>query len=163
MTESVVVEAHVAPRDLLGVSATLMLRNPVSVMLMAAGPLLWLLGLVSGSVVVGRLGETMIWLVVLVPAFAALVASYAAYRPGAAELYAPVRWEFAEEAVEIMQAQRCARADWGEFTGWRTVAGCYLLHTSASRYVVVPGRGVGDADREALEALFTKMLGRRRR
>jgi hypothetical protein len=141
----------------------LLLRNPVSVMLMVAGPLLWLLGLVAGSAVIGRLGQTMAWLVLLIPAFAVLVGSYAAYRPGASRIYGPVRWTFDEDSIDIEQPERRARAEWREFSGWRSAAGCYLLHTDPRHYVLVPMRDVPEADRAVLESLLVSKLGPHRR
>jgi hypothetical protein len=159
----VVVDAHVTPRDLFRVSLELLLRNPVSLTLIVAGPVLWAFGSVSGSAVVTRLGSTMSWLVLLVPAFALLIASYAAYRPGASDLYAQARWTFREDSVDVDQPSRSARAEWSEFTGWRTAAGSYLLHTSPKRYVVLPMRDVAEGDRADLESLFAAALGLRRR
>lgn len=139
------------------------MRHPVTLTVLAAGPLLWLLGAFSGSAVISELGRTISWLVLLVPVFSVLAGSYAARRPGSSELYVPVRWTFAEDWIGLEQADRHARADWTEFRSWRSAAGCYLLHTSAQRYVIVPIRDVRESDRSDLEALFAAKLGARRR
>jgi hypothetical protein len=160
---AVVVQARLTAREVWRVSLDLVLRNPISLALVAGGPLLWLLGTVSTSADVTKLGETMSWLVVLIPAFALLVATFAAYRPGTGELYVPATWTFAESGIDIEQPGRHAHAEWSDFTGWKTVAGCYLLHTSVSRYVLVPAASLAPAQRTDLEALLSEKLGRRMR
>jgi hypothetical protein len=160
---TVVVEARLTAREVWRVSVDLVLRNPISLTLIVAGPLLWLLGTVSTSADVTRLGETMSWLVVLVPAFSLLVGTFAAYRPGTGDLYVPVTWTFVDAGIDVDQPGRRARAEWSEFTGWKTVAGCYLLHTSVRQYVLVPAAGLTPEQRTDLDALLSEKLGRRMR
>lgn len=160
---TVVIEAPLRPRDVLSVSTVLVLRNPVSILMMAAGPLLYLAGIAAGAEVLVRLGTTMSALVLLVPAFALLAGLYAAFRPGTAQLYEPAHWEFSDDGVDVEQAQRRARAEWTEFSGWRAVAGRRLLHTSARHYVVLPVGQLSDAQRAGLDELLLRRLGARRR
>jgi hypothetical protein len=150
-------------RDVARVSLSLLVLHPVSLSLMVAGPLLLAVGAVSGSAAVGRLGAAMAWLLVLIPGWGLLISSYTAYRPGAAPMYEPAEWRFFEAGVDVAQPGRQARAEWGEFTGWRSVSGCLLLHTSPTRYVVIPWRDVGDAQQEGIESLLAEKVGRRKR
>jgi len=158
----VVVESSIAPADHFRVAAALVLRNPASLALFVSGPLLWALGAASGSVVVTDLGERMSWLVVLVPAFAALVGSYAAYRPGSSALYETTRWTFGDDGVEIELPSKSARAEWSEFSRWRQAAGCYLLSTSKRDYVTIAARDIGEDRRADFEALLTAHVGENR-
>ena len=151
------------PRDVLLVSLRLLVLHPVSLTLAAAGPVLFALGTISGSETVTRLGSTMSWLLVLVPAFGVLAASYAAYRPGSAKVYEPARWRMDESGVDVSQPGREAHAQWDEFTGWRSVGARLLLHTSPSRYVVLPWRDLSEGTRPEVEALLARELGARRR
>jgi len=160
--EPIVVDSSLRPGDYFRVAVALVLRNPASLALFVSGPLLWAFGAAFGSSAVIDLGERMSWLVILVPAFAALVGSFSAYRPGSSSLYEKVRWTFGEEGVDVEQPSRCARAEWGEFRSWRTAAGCYLLHTTARDYLVVASRDVPEKRREEFEALLAAKLGVRR-
>lgn len=159
----VIIEPPLRPRDVLSVSTVLVLRNPVSILVMAAGPLLYLAGIAMGAGVLVRLGTTMSALVILVPAFALLAGLYAAFRPGTAQLYEPARWTFSDDGVDVEQTQRCARAEWNEFSAWRAVAGRRLLHTSARHYIVLPVGQLSDAQRTELDGLLLRRLGARRR
>jgi hypothetical protein len=150
-------------RDVARVSFRLLVLHPVSLSLMAAGPLLLGLGAVSASGAVTSLGTTMSWLMLMVPGYGLLVSTYTAYRPGAAEVYQPAEWSFAEAGVGVSQPGRDARAEWSEFTGWRSVAGCLLLHTAPARYAVIPWRDVPEDGRAGLEALLGEHLGKRKR
>ena len=151
------------PRDVAAVSFRLLVLHPVSLLLMAAGPLFLLLGAASGAQVLTRLGQTMAWLVVLVPLFGLFAATYNAYRPGAREVYQPAEWVFREGGVEISQPGRMAQADWSEFTGWRSVGASLLLHTALTRYVVIPWRDVPEDGRAGLESLLGEHIGPGRR
>jgi hypothetical protein len=144
--------------DVAKVSFLMMVLHPLSLTMIGAGPVSLLLGLATHAVVFTRLGETMVWLVVLVPGFGLLAAMYNAYRPGNGVVFIPAQWTFSEEGVAIKQPGRDARASWGEFTKWRTAAGCLLLHTSPTRYVVIPWRDVPPGERPALEALLRRRL-----
>jgi hypothetical protein len=157
------VTTSLSPRDVLRVSFSLIFVHPVSVALMAGGPVLLVVGLLAGSQVVERLGSTMAWLVVLVPAWALLSATWSAFRPEAAAVYESADWTFREEATDVARSGGSARAEWDEFTGWRSVAGCLLLHTTPSHYVVIPWRDVPEGSREGLERLLTAKIGRRKR
>ena len=159
----IVVDSSLRPGDYFRIAVAQVLRNPASLALFVAGPLLWGLGAVSHSVVVSDLGERISWLVVLVPAFAALVGSYSAYRPGSSVLYEKVRWTFREEGIEIEQPTRHALAEWNEFAKWLEVGGCYLLHTSDRHYLAVATRDVPEDRVADFEALLTARIGRRRR
>jgi hypothetical protein len=151
------------PRDVAVVSLRLLVLHPISITLMAAGPLLMLLGSMPGGDTVYRLGSTMVWLVVLVPVYGLLIASWTAYRPGATPIYDPAEWTFSDDGIWVTQPGRDAKAEWSEFTGWRSVAGCLLLHTAPTRYVVLPWRDLAPQERDALEALLTEHLGARKR
>jgi hypothetical protein len=158
----IVVDSTLRPGDYFRISVAQVLRNPASLGLFVAGPVLWAFGAVSHSIVVMDLGERISWLVVLVPAFAALVGSYSAYRPGSSALYEKVRWTFTEKGIEIEQPSRHARAEWGEFAKWLALGGCYLLHTTDRHYMAVASRDVPDDRRADFEALLTSAIGRRR-
>ncbi len=151
------------PRDVFAVSLRLLVFHPVSITLIVAGPALFALGAVSGSETVTRLGSTMSWLVVLVPAFGLLAASYSAYRPGSGKLYQPAQWRMGDHGVDVAQPGREARAQWQEFTGWKSVGAYLLLHTAATRYVVLPWRDLAEGTRPEVEALLARELGARRR
>jgi hypothetical protein len=151
------------PRDVFGVSLWLLIAHPVSLTLMAAGPVLLAGGALSGSVAVEHLGETMAWLVALVPAFGVLAATYAAYRPGSGSLYESASWDFTDDGVIVSREAGDTRAEWPDFTGWRSVAGFLLLHTSGARYAVIPWRDVPPGARAGLEDLLATRIGLRRR
>jgi len=160
--DPIVVESTLRPGDYFRIAVSLVLRNPASLALFVSGPLLWALGAAFGSVAVIDLGERMSWLVLLVPAFAALVGSFSAYRPGSSALYEQVRWTFGDAGVEVDQPSRSARAEWEEFRKWREAGGCYLLHTTDRNYLAVASRDVPEERRADFEALLTEKLGRRR-
>jgi hypothetical protein len=162
MTE-VRITTSLTRRDVAWVSLQLLVLHPVSLTLMAAGPLLLAVGVLSSSSAVARLGSTMSWLILLVPAWGLLAATYNAYRPGAAPVYEPAVWAFADSGITVAQPGREARADWDEFTGWRSIGGCLLLHRTPVRYVVIPWRDVSADARAGLEALLSERIGRRRR
>lgn len=151
------------PRDVAAVSFRLLVGHPVSLLLMAAGPIFLLVGAASGAGAITRLGLTMSWLVVLVPVFGLFAATYNAYRPGASQVYEPAEWTFSEGGVLISQPGRDAEAEWAEFTGWRAVGGALLLHTALARYVVIPWRDVPLEERPMLEGMLAERLGRGRR
>jgi hypothetical protein len=155
--------SRLTTRDVLKVSAYLLLRHRLSVFALAAGPVLWISGMLGGAEPVTRLGVALAPLAVGLPLFALLVGSYAAYRPGASELYAPVTWAFTEDGIDIAHTGRRARAEWTEFRSWRTCGGCYLLDVTRSRYLSIPVRDVPAADRTGFEDLCTAKLGARRR
>jgi YcxB-like protein len=158
----IVVDSTVRPSDHFRVAVALVLRNPASLALFVSGPLLWAFGAAAGSNVVIDLGERMSWLVLLVPLFAGLVGSYSAYRPGSGDLYAKTRWTFGDDRVVVEQPARTAGAEWGEFVKWRESGGCYLLHTGARDYVVVPVRDVPTDRRADFESLLAAHLGAKR-
>lgn len=152
--------SRLARGDFLRVGVVLALRNPLALTAIASGPVLWAAGTLAGGGTVARFGASLLVLVPAVPIAGVLAAAYATYRPGAAELFEPVGWEFAEAGVRVHQEGRDAFAEWDEFTGWRKVAGCYLLHTSARKFVVLPASAV-PAERVAdFEALLTGKAGR---
>jgi hypothetical protein len=151
------------PRDVMRVSLSLLVLHPVSIALMAAGPVLLASGALSGSEVIASLGQTMVWLVVLVPVWGLLAATYSSYRPGAASVYEPAEWSFTEDGADVSHPAGAAHAEWAEFTGWRSVADSLLLHTSPSHYVVIPWRDVPPGSRGDLERLLTEHIGLRRR
>lgn len=157
------VSSSLAPRDVARVSAVLVLRHPVSVMLLVVGPLWLAIGLATGHGALTRLGATLTWLTVLVPAFAFFAGAYNAYRPGSKRVYDPAQWDFAEDAVGIVLPRRVARAEWGEFLRWRSAAGCLLLHTSRRSYIVIPWRDVPSGEVDRLQDLLTRRVGKRRR
>jgi hypothetical protein len=157
------IQTTLTPRDVARVSRVLVLRNPMSILLMSAGPVCLAIGLASGSGPYTRFGLTMVWLVLLVPAFAWLAGTFNAYRPGARDIYEPAEWTFGEAGIGIRQPGREARADWSEFPKWRSAGQCLLLHTSHTRYVVIPWRDVPAAGREELEELLTGSIGKRKR
>jgi hypothetical protein len=150
-------------RDVAGVSFRLLVLHPVSLLLVAAGPLFLIVGAASGAGTITRLGFTMSWLIVLVPLFGVFAATYNAYRPGAAQVYESAEWTFSDGGVRISQPGRDAEAGWDEFTGWRTVGESLLLHTALARYVVIPWRDVAEADRPVLEGLLAERIGPGRR
>lgn len=159
----VVVTSSMRPRDQARVATMVVLRSPVAVLLLLSGPALWAYGAAARSTQLHGAGALMSWLLLLVPVFAALVGSYSAYRPGSSELYEPVTWTFAEDGIDIEQPSRRARALWGEFSSWRLVSGCFLLHTRKRSYVIVAVRDVPAADRARFERLLWSKLGRPRR
>ncbi|HEY5548572.1 MAG TPA: YcxB family protein [Coriobacteriia bacterium] len=161
--EAVVVTSSMRPRDHFRVAMMMVLRSPAGVVLLMSGPALWAYGTVARSATVHQAGALMSWLLVLVPAFAALVGSYSAYRPGSSALYEPVTWTFSPEGIDIVQPTRRAMASWDEFRSWRVVGGCYLLHTRARHYVIIAARDVPAGDRARFEALLAARLGRHRR
>lgn len=157
---SVAFQSTLARRDFLRAGVVLALRNPLTLTAMASGPVLWAAGTLAGGGPIARLGVSLMFLVVAVPIAAVLAGSYAAYRPRSSELYEPVGWEFAEDGVHVHQDGRDAFAEWSEFTGWRKVAGCYLLHTSQRKYVVIPASAVPPERAADFEALLTGHTGR---
>lgn len=159
MSAGVSVDARPTARDLFRVSFQLVLRGRLVPTILAAGPVLWAVGAAGGSPTLARLGATVSWLILLVPAFAVLVGTNSAYRPGSGALYEPTRWTFADEGVEIVQPDRTAHAEWSEFVRWRHVARCYLLYTARRRYVVLPERDVAPTSRPQLELLLEAKLG----
>jgi hypothetical protein len=161
--DEVVVVSSMQPRDQFRVATLMVLRSPAGIVLLMSGPALWAYGTVARAATVHQVGAVMSWLLVLVPAFAALVGSFTAYRPGSSELYEPVTWRFTQDGIDIAQPSRRARAAWDEFSAWRVVAGCYLLHARGRRYVAIAVRDVPEADRARLESLLTARLGRHRR
>lgn len=147
------------PSDYRRVSALLMVSHPLSIIVMAAGPVLWGVGSLTASRIVVEFGRTMSWLVIGVPIAGILIGWYAAYRPSATEIYEPALWEFSDDGVSVHQHVRDAFAAWDDFERWRRVAGCYLLHTGPQRYVIIPSRDV-PADRRAdFEALLKRHVG----
>jgi hypothetical protein len=160
--DPIVVGSSLRPSDHFRIGMSLVLRNPASLTLFVSGPLLWALGAAFGSVAVIDLGERISWLVVLVPAFAALVGSYSAYRPGSSALYEKTCWTFDDEEIEIEQPRRRARAQWSEFTKWREAGGCYLLYTSGRDFAAMAARDVPEDRRADLEELLTAHLGAKR-
>ena len=156
---SVVVDSRLSARDVFRVSAMLVLRYRLTPTLLLAGPVLAAVGALTGSEQLLRLGAIASSLLVLVPAFALLMGSYAAYRPGATELFEPACWTFTDQGVEIEQPSRTAHADWSEFVRWRRVAGHYLLHTSSRRYVILSGAGLSGEDTVSLEDLLAEHIG----
>ena len=145
--------------DFLTVATVLAVRNPLSLTAMASGPVLVLAGTLAGGHMVRDFGLSLMFLIVAVPVAGVLAGAYAAYRPGASELFAEVEWEFSEAGVRIRQQGEDTFAEWGEFTGWRRVANCYLLHTALRKYVVLPRSGVPAARRDEFEALLTERVG----
>lgn len=160
---AITVNVRLTPRDVSGIAWRRLLLHPASIFFMAAGPVFWLVGLSGGSAPVIHLGQTLSWLTVLIPAFALLVGSFAAYRPGTSELYAPVRWSFDEDGIDIEQDKRSARGEWSEFRSWRVANHCYLLNTTRTKYVIVPQRDVPEARRAEFEELLAAKLGARKR
>jgi hypothetical protein len=157
------VTTTLTPRDVARATATLVFRNRISLPLLAIGPLWFVLGSLTGYELVARQGAALLWLVPLVPAFALLAATYNAYRPGSRVIYEPAEWTFADDGVRITQPGRDALAVWTDFDRWRSAAGCLLLHTTRSRYVIIPWRDVPQPQLEELEALLGERIGRRRR
>lgn len=160
--DPIVVESSLRPPDHFRIAFALVLRNPASLALFVSGPLLWAMGAAFGSSAVIDLGERMSWLVVLVPAFAGLVGSYSAYRPGSSALYEKTRWTFGDEGIDIEQPRRHARAEWGDFRKWREAGGCYLLHTTGRDFVAVAARDVPEGRRVEFEQLLAARLGEKR-
>lgn len=159
---TVVLDSRLTARDVFRVSVALVLRYRLTPTLLLAGPLLLAVGALTSSARIVQLGAVASWLIVLVPAFALLVGSYAAYRPGIGELFEPARWTFAEDGVEIEQPARHARAEWSEFVRWRRLTGNYLLYTSPRRYVILSGAGLSGEDATALEELLATHIGESR-
>jgi hypothetical protein len=142
-------------REFLAVAVTQALRNPLSLTAMASGPVLWLVGYLTGGMVVRSLAMSLMFLIVAVPAAGWLAGAYAAYRPSAGELFVSADWVFSSDGVRIRQEGQDAFADWDEFYGWRKVGRAYLLHTSRRYFVVLPVLAV-PADRRAdFEDLLT--------
>jgi hypothetical protein len=160
---AVSVTTTLTSRDVLRVSFMRLVFQRVGLTLIGAGPVLAVVGVVTGSGSLTRLGLTATWLVVLVPAFGALSASFTAFRPGAAGVYEPAVWTFGEEGARITQPGRDARADWTEFRNWSSIAGCLLLYTARSHYVIIPWRDVPAGEVETLQALLGEHIGDRRR
>lgn len=163
MTEPVVVRSRLRPRDYFLVAVMQVLRNRLSVSLLISGPAMWTFGIITRSAVVAGYGARLSWVIVALPAFAALVGSYTAYRPGSAELYEPATWTFTPEGIDIEQPSRSARASWDEFTSWRIVERCYLLYTDRRSYVIVGASELPAGERVRLEELLDGKLGRHRR
>jgi len=145
-------------RDLLRVGLVTSLANPLSLTAMASGPVLWLAGTAAGGGAVRDFGLSLMFLIVAVPIAGLLAGVYAAYRPAAAELYTPVSWVFSDAGVELTVETEVSFADWDEFTGYRKLAGCYLLHTSTRNYVVLSAEGVPQERREDFESLLSTKL-----
>ena len=158
----IVVVSTLTPRDVFRVSVTLILRHRLAYMAMAAGPVFWLVGFVTASAEVIRVGALFLILTAAVPLFAALVASYSAYRPGSRDLFDPAQWRFSEAGIDIVQPERCARAEWADFASWRTTRSSYILDVKRSRYLVFPRRDVVEGDRAEFATLLTAKLGERR-
>jgi hypothetical protein len=158
----IVVVSSLTARDVFLVAASVILRHRLAFMAMAAGPVFWLVGVVTASAEVVRVATLFLLLTVGVPAFAALVASYSAYRPGSAGLYSPAEWRFDESGIDVVQPDRCARVEWAGLASWRSAAGCYLLDVKRARYLVFPRRDVPEGERAAFEALLIGKLGPRR-
>jgi len=150
-------------RDVFLVAVAVTLRARLTMTALAAGPVLWFVGLLASSQVVTRTGITLLPLAIGAVAVVLLAASYAAYRPGSSEVYAGARWTFDDSGIDIEGADGRRRAQWGDFRSWRTAGGCYVLHVTRSRYLVFPVRDVPEAQRAAFEDLLTGKLGPRRR
>ncbi len=142
--------------DYVRVAAILMVTHPLSVVVMAAGPVLWAAGALAGSGVVAQFGRTMSWLVIAVPVGSVLIGSYAAYRPSAGEMYETALWEFSPDGVSVHQHVNDAFAPWEDFMRWRRAAGCYLLLTGPQRYVIIPMRDVPAERRAEFEQMLTR-------
>lgn len=163
MSEPVVVHSSLRPRDYFRVAVIQVLGNRLSASLLISGPALWTFGIISRSAIVAGYGARLSWVIVALPAFAALIGSYTAYRPGSAELYEPATWTFTSTRIDIEQPSRSARANWDEFTSWRIVQDCYLLHTDRRNYVIVSARDLAASERARLEELLDGKLDRHRR
>lgn len=149
-------------RDVFRAAVVVTLRARLTMTALAAGPVLWLVGVLAGNDGIARTGLTLLPLTLGAVAVVLLAASYAAYRPGASEVYAAARWTFDDQGIDIERAAERRRADWDEFRSWRIAGGAYLLNVTRSRYVVLPLRDVPEAERPVFEALLTQMLGARR-
>lgn len=160
---AVVVATTLTPRDVARVSRALVFRNPFSISLMSVGPVCLAIAAGTGSQTYLRFGLALVWLVVLIPAFAWLAGTYNGFRPSAKEIYEPAEWKFDDSGVVIGQSDRLAQAEWDEFGRWRTAGGSLLLHTTRTHYVVIPWRDVAEADRERLEDLLDEHVGPRKR
>jgi hypothetical protein len=156
------VKTTLDPKDVARVSRSLVLRKPLSISAMSVGPVCLAIGASTGSGPYLRFGLALVWLVVLIPAFAWLAGTYNAYRPASREIYEPAEWTFEDPGVLIAQSGRLARAGWDEFPRWRSAAGSLLLHTSRMHYIVIPWRDVADADRDPLEDLLEEHIGPRK-
>lgn len=163
MSAPVIFTSRPTARDVMGVAVRIFLRNGITILAMAAGPVFWLVGVTGGSPDVTRLGLSLMPLLAGVPAFGLLVGSYSAYRPGASELYAPAEWTFDDAGADVAHPGRRARVAWDEFLSWRFSGGCYLLYTARSRYLVLPARDIAADDRPRFEELLETHLGARRR
>jgi hypothetical protein len=146
------------PADLVRVGVVTSLLNPLSLTAMGSGPVLWLAGKAAGGGAVSDFGLSLMFLIVAVPIAGLFAAAYAAYRPGAAELFSPVAWVFSDAGVELTVGEDVSFAAWDEFMGFRRLAGCYLLHTSTRNYVVLPASGVPDRRAEDFDALLSEKL-----
>lgn len=155
--------SRLEPRDVMWVAVRLLLRHSLSVMALASGPVFLLVGLSGGSPQVTELGRALSWLLLALPAFAFLVGTFNAYRPGSGRLYEPVEWSFADEGIETAHPGRRAHVEWSEFRSWRVSAGCYLLDIARRRYLAIPQRDVPQQMRSELEALLAEHLGAKRR
>jgi hypothetical protein len=130
---------------------------------MSVGPVCLAIAAGTGSQTYLRFGLTLVWLAVLVPAFAWLAGTYNSSRPGASELYDPCEWTFSDEGIGIRQPGRDAHAAWTEFKRWRSAGKALLLHTSLTHYIVIPWRDVVATDRDGLEELLEAHIGRQKR
>jgi hypothetical protein len=158
---TVVIDSRPNARDVFRVALVVILRHRLAFMAMAAGPIFWLVGVATSSAEVVRVGTLFLLLTVAVPLFAALVASYSAYRPGSSALYRAAEWRFDESGIDVVQPDRRARVEWADLASWRSAAGCYLLDVKRARYLVFPHRDVPEAERAAFEALLSDKLGPR--
>ena len=158
---TVVIDSRPTSRDVFRVALVAILRHRLAFMAMAAGPIFWLVGVATSSAEVVRVGTLFLMVTLGVPAFAALVASYSAYRPGSSALYSPAQWRFDDDGIDVVQPDRRARVEWAGLASWRTAAGCYLLDVKRARYLVFPQRDVPQDERADFEALLTEKLGPR--
>lgn len=157
---SVSFSTTLAPEDLFKVVAVSALRSRIVQALLFIGPFLWIAGRAGIDPSLRQLGLQLLWLDVSVPVFILLAGSYAAYRPGAKEIYEPTRWTFTDAVIHLERGEVDAVADWGDFIRWRIEGGCYLLHMTSREYVALPVRDVPSLDRDDLESLFRHHLGR---
>jgi hypothetical protein len=159
--KSISFDSTLRASDYLTVAALHMITHPISLTVMAAGPVLWGVGAVAHSRIVVAFGSTMSWLVIAVPVAVALIGTFIAFRPSAREIYDPALWVFSEDSVAVHQHLRDESARWHDFTRWSRLGGSHLLYTAPQHYVIIPSRDVPAERRDEFEQLLMERLGKR--
>ncbi len=130
------------------------LANPVVLAVMSAGPVLLLVGGVSGARVLISYGWTFLAALPGIPVLSLALAFGGTHRRSARDLFVPVAVTADDIGLAFALPRGDTRADWGTFIRWRRLRGVHLLYNTARTFVAL-GTADLDADqRTALEDLL---------